>query len=164
MANTIWEGNFVLGDTSATTLSAQAGIKLDTSVPGVIGIGTDETVLFDNAEGTEVSNMPIILSESIQNFEKVAFYWQAWNDGTAKAHTITTCMTDITTYTLTTIYVNNGNPNNIGVYAMVDVLSSNGTTLSHIHGYFNELKTNTVSQSSSGFRLYKVVGINRKEV
>ena len=46
MANTIWEGTFVLGNTSATTLSAQPGIKIDTSVPGVIGIGTDETVLW----------------------------------------------------------------------------------------------------------------------
>lgn len=125
-------------------------------------LGLNETMLYENAEGTEAGNMPVTLSESIQNFERVVFYWQAWGDGTAKAHTITTCMTDITTYTLSTIYVNNGNLSNISVYAMVDILSSNGTSLSHIHGYFNDLKTNTVSQSSSGFRLYKVIGINRK--
>ena len=37
----IYDGTFILGNTSATTLSAQPGIKLDTSVPGVIGIGTE---------------------------------------------------------------------------------------------------------------------------
>jgi len=124
--------------------------------------GYNETVLWENSEGSKASDLPVTLTESIQNFEKVAFYWQAWNDGTAQAHTVTICMTDITTYTLSTIYVNNGNLSNIGVYAMVDVLSSNGTSLSHLHGFFNDLKTTTVSQSSSGFRLYKVVGINRK--
>jgi hypothetical protein len=125
-------------------------------------LGLNETVLWENSEGSKDSDLPVTLTESIQNFEKVAFYWQAWSDGTAQAHTVTICMTDITTYTLSTIYVNNGNLSNIGVYAMVDVLSSNGTSLSHLHGFFNDLKTTTVSQSSSGFRLYKVVGINRK--
>jgi len=125
-------------------------------------LGLNETVLWENSEGATASDLPVTLTESIQNFEKVAFYWQAWTDGTAQAHTVTICMTDITTYTLSTIYVNNGNLSNIGVYAMVYVLSSNGTSLSHLHGFFNELKTTTVSQSSSGFRLYKVVGINRK--
>lgn len=63
MAN-IYDGTFILGNTSATTLSAGEGIKLDTSVPGVIGIGTDETVLWSGTRTNEV-----ILSESAYNFE-----------------------------------------------------------------------------------------------
>lgn len=66
----IWEGNFVLGNTSATTLSAGEGIKLDTSVPGVIGISNDETVLFtsDNKNGSSAFST----SETIKNFERIA--------------------------------------------------------------------------------------------
>lgn len=147
-------------------LATQQEVSHDNTLSGngtvASPLGLNETVLWENSEGSNASDLPVTLTESIQNFEKVAFYWQAWNDGTAQAHTVTICMTDITTYTLSTIYVNNGNLSNIGVYAMVDVLSSNGTSLSHLHGFFNDLKTTTVSQSSSGFRLYKVVGINRK--
>jgi hypothetical protein len=159
--NSIAQGTYTLGQTSATTYQAGPGITVDSPSEGTVRISNDETVLWENSEGSNASDLPVTLTESIQNFEKVAFYWQAWSDGTAQAHTVTICMTDITTYTLSTIYVNNGNLSNIGVYAMVDVLSSNGTSLSHLHGFFNDLKTTTVSQSSSGFRLYKVVGINR---
>lgn len=75
MAN-IYDGSFVLGSTSATTLSAGPGIKLDTSVPGVIGIGTDETVLF-SASGNDdmiVFNNSISLSESYKSFERIGIY------------------------------------------------------------------------------------------
>ena len=63
----IWEGNFVLGNTSATTLSAGPGIKIDdSSVPGVIKVSTDETVLFEN--GTNATKSAS-LAENISNFE-----------------------------------------------------------------------------------------------
>lgn len=63
----IYNGSFILGDTSATTLSAGEGIKLDTSVPGVIGISMDRTVLFEDANGTGVDSGDI--SEAYTNFE-----------------------------------------------------------------------------------------------
>lgn len=63
----IYNGTFILGNTSATTLSAGEGIKLDTSVPGVIGIWTDETVLWS---GTQTGAYTFQLSESLNNFEK----------------------------------------------------------------------------------------------
>lgn len=72
----IYNGSFVLGDTSATTLSAGEGIKLDTSVPGVIGIGTDETVLWSGAEKVTNRETLITLNENLFNFEKI----QIWDD------------------------------------------------------------------------------------
>lgn len=66
----IYDGTFVLGNTSATTLSAGPGIKLDTSVPGVIGISNDETVLFETDSSSGVS--AVTCSESVKNFERIA--------------------------------------------------------------------------------------------
>ena len=73
----IYDGTFVLGDTSATTLSAGEGIKIDTSVPGVIGISNDETVLYSAAPknyGGGSSGESITLNESISSFERLRFY------------------------------------------------------------------------------------------
>ena len=61
----IYNGTFLLGNTSATTLSAGPGIKLDTSVPGTIKISNDETVLWEGS----TTNSDIELSETITNFE-----------------------------------------------------------------------------------------------
>ena len=65
MAN-IWEGSFVLGEVSATTLSAGPGIKITTDEPGVIKVSNDETVLYSGA-GTSA----VPLSETLLNFERV---------------------------------------------------------------------------------------------
>ena len=60
----IYNGTFVLGNTSATTLSAGPGIKIDDSQPGVIKVSNDETVLWSGARTNSVT-----LSESAYNFE-----------------------------------------------------------------------------------------------
>ena len=73
--NNIYNGTFVLGDTSATTLSAGPGIKIDDSVPGVIKVSNDETVLWSGSwkpgNGTVVTNSAIQVSESVENFEYI---------------------------------------------------------------------------------------------
>ena len=73
----IYNGTFVLGNTSASTLSAQPGIKLDTSVPGVIGIGTDETVLWSGS--LETIGSSATLSEPITNFDTIKLYYRDHN-------------------------------------------------------------------------------------
>ena len=75
----IYNGSFVLGDTSATTLSAGPGIKITTDEPGVIKVSNDETVLWS---GTNEFITPSItgkeLSEAPSNFEKLEI-WAVWN-------------------------------------------------------------------------------------
>lgn len=72
----IYNGSFVLGNTSATTLSAGPGIKIDDSTPGVIKVSNDETVLWSAAtnEDTIVFNSAITLSESYKSFERIGIY------------------------------------------------------------------------------------------
>lgn len=64
--NTIYDGTYVIGQTSATNFVAGPGIKIDEPSAGTVRIGNDETVLFS---GTGVANAT--LSESMLNFERL---------------------------------------------------------------------------------------------
>lgn len=66
--NTIYDGTYVLGQTSATNFQAGPGIKIDSPSAGTVRIGSDETVLWDG-NGTALSSAT--LDESIYNFESV---------------------------------------------------------------------------------------------
>ena len=69
----IYNGSFTLGNTSACTISAGPGIKIDdSSVPGVIKVSTDETVLWSGSY-TPVNNGYIDLSGSLSSYDKVSF-------------------------------------------------------------------------------------------
>ena len=68
--SSIWDNTYTLGNTSATTLSAGPGIKIDDSTPGVIKVSNDETVLWSAANGATSGDR--ILSESWKNFEKIS--------------------------------------------------------------------------------------------
>ena len=71
---TIWNGTFLLGNTSATTLSAGPGIKIDdTSVPGTIKISNDETVLWEGT-GTNPQYVSGTFNENPWNFSSLKFY------------------------------------------------------------------------------------------
>ena len=68
---TIWNGTFLLGNTSACTIEAGEGIKIDTTQPGTIKISNDETVLWS---GSVISaNDTINLNESFENFERIRY-------------------------------------------------------------------------------------------
>ena len=69
----IYNGTFVLGNTSATTLSAGPGIKIDDSTPGVIKVSNDETVLWSgNHYWWTTSSMQV--SEPLSGFERIKIY------------------------------------------------------------------------------------------
>ena len=73
----IYNGTFLLGNTSATTLSAGPGIKIDsTSVPGTIKISNDETVLWSGWNNNSTDK--IYLTESLSNFERVKLKTQEY--------------------------------------------------------------------------------------
>ena len=72
MAN-IFDGSFVLGNVSATTLSAGEGIKITTDEPGVIKVSNDETVLWEGTS-SQSANPTFILNEPATNFRYVDFY------------------------------------------------------------------------------------------
>ena len=66
----ISNGTYTIGNTSATNFIAGNGIIIDQPSAGTVRIGTDETVLFssDNKNGASAFST----SESIKNFERIA--------------------------------------------------------------------------------------------
>ena len=72
----IYNGTFVLGNTSATQIVAGEGIKIDTTEPGVIKVSNDETVLYS---GNIQYNGTAALNEPAINFDRIRIYWAGEN-------------------------------------------------------------------------------------
>lgn len=70
--NSIANGSFVLGQTSATNFVAGPGIKIDEPSAGTVRIGNDETVLYSGDEPTSA----VSLAESWKNFDRLKIYVQ----------------------------------------------------------------------------------------
>ena len=163
----IYNGSFVLGDTSATTISAGPGIKLDTSVPGVIGISNDETVLW---EGTGTSGTTINLSESVKNFNTVKFYG---HDSTRNKSMIHEQATNYLTGGETLSFTMQGWDNNLTntwvgfYYSQLNYTDTAYSALTNSGGNQFYINTESVGWNKNAGRyiiLDKVIGINRKEV
>ena len=71
----IANGTYVIGQTSATTFIPGPGITIDQPSAGTVRIGNDETVLWSGSwkpgNGSVVTNSAIEVSESIDNFEYI---------------------------------------------------------------------------------------------
>ena len=64
--NSIANGTYTIGQTSATNFVAGPGIKIDEPSAGTVRIGNDETVLWSG--NLSAKNVEISLSESLKNF------------------------------------------------------------------------------------------------
>ena len=152
----IYNGSFVLGDTSATTLSAGPGIKLDTSVPGAIGISNDETLLYSGAYST--STTAVNLSEEITNFDKIEVWWIQQN--------ARPLVNQYQTENLSQIFTIHGKcENNNAVVFFVGW--NKGTDNKSFSKYFCKYKpTNDWTNLADANEVVpvKILGINRKEV
>ena len=71
----ISQGTFTIGQTSAMKFVAGPGIKIDEPSAGTVRIGNDETVLYSNLTGRPISpGQSFDLSESPLNFEYIEVY------------------------------------------------------------------------------------------
>ena len=77
----IANGSFVLGQTSAINFVAGPGVRIDEPSAGTVRIGNDETVLF---ETTSTSGSPMTdtfnLSGSMADFDRIKILYRPWND------------------------------------------------------------------------------------
>ena len=147
----IYNGSFVLGNTSATTLSAQEGIKLDTSVPGVIGIGTDETVLWE----TTANNSVVTASESVYNFDIARFYMKDDNQDYAIID-LPACISANRAGNYMPFGTN-------GDTTRLVYVSNNGDGVSWSADGKQKINSTAYSQIGNGYvYIKKIVGINRR--
>lgn len=161
----IYNGSFVLGNTSATTLSAGEGIKIDTSVPGTIGISTDETVLWTGTE-TLNDNSVIHCSERLDNFSRIDLCAAGY--GTQRNAQVVSFIPQIsesssgTDNSFSVIFTNYPGGASLGMRFNVFLFSNDGGTdisLSKSHQF--SIVGTTVSTGTPNTTLYRVVGINR---
>lgn len=159
MANSIYNGTFVLGNTSATTLSAGEGIKLDTSIPGTIKISNDETVLWEAP--TSAGSTSCNLSESYKNFDSVKIGYYTLGDRTTFVREILPQYQradrvdlEIYTYEAGAMYWKEGQ------YAF-----TTDTKFNAVGGmwYYTNNKSQLVTASNNEIVILGITGINRKE-
>ena len=163
----IYNGTFVLGNTSATQIVAGEGIKIDTTEPGVIKVSNDETVLWENP-GTngntttkDINWSNQTLSESIANFERVMFIYSTDQTNYAKKCIIFDVKSSNDTYALFDFVA--------GSFCLFRyaAFTLNGTSISNYSNYTRNITfptngTVTSNGDSVGYNiLYKIIGVNR---
>lgn len=87
--NTIYDGTYVIGQTSATNFIAGQGIKIDSPSAGTIRIANDNTVLWS---GDQVgSAFTITLNEPISNFERIYVLGYTNDNNKTRTFDLMTC-------------------------------------------------------------------------
>jgi hypothetical protein len=159
----IAQGTYTLGQTSATTYQAGPGISITQPSGGTVRISNDETVLW---EGTCKANSSVNLSESYKNFEKIKIY--GYHPGGA-AMTKEVRMSDITSTTYKEItlesWVSWGNASNYKFSISMPCDFTSDTVLATRAGRFvgnwdNSWKAST-GDDPNNTTLTQVVGIHR---
>lgn len=85
--NSIAQGTYTLGQTSATTFEAGPGISITQPSEGTVRISNDETVLFETTANVSTAT----LSENTSAFDRVNFYIVDDNRGYAMC-TLPSCL------------------------------------------------------------------------
>lgn len=161
--NTIYDGSFVLGQTSATNFIAGPGIVIDSPSAGTVRIGNDETVLWSGVySGTIGSTNYITLSERPDNFETIeitngpGYYSNYRYDGKSDTWSF---MQTFANNGNTTVYCNRYSVNKADKKVTCLASNSFGVYANNINNW-----TNRTSMDVGETRLTKIIGINRKEV
>ena len=80
--NSIANGTFTIGQTSATNFIAGPGISIDSPSEGTVRISNDETVLWSGTSAGTILSAETTLVESMKNFERIRFYFGSdYNQG-----------------------------------------------------------------------------------
>ena len=159
--NTIYDGSFVLGQTSATNFVAGPGIKIDSPSAGTVRIGNDETVLFEstNADGTTLTTAsPITLAEDYSNFSRMRIEYRIWADQSFK-YTLEEVPCRNGYFTLSHGYINA--PDNPTFYEFSYGLSGNDSKLYYAYGRFSTMGQTGLT-TVDNLNIMGVTGIGRK--
>ena len=155
-------GTYTIGSTNELTFSAGPGIKVDQPSEGVVRIGNDETVLWENSAGASESN-GFTLSEQMTNFNTIKYF--------GSTNTCRYCV-EVPTYGAITAVFRFGVacmcPDSDGAPLQLYGKTFNSTngltyTLSRSMGRWFDYNTQTSVNGTQPFpgTIYKIVGINR---
>lgn len=172
----ISQGTYTIGQTSATNFVAGPGIKIDEPSAGTVRIGNDETVLWSGS-GTAGE---FTLNESYKNFEKIGIVngcrWAPSSRTFAEDSIFDTELFD--SYQGASIIATEMEVSNITAasdpyahFSITPITPVNDTKLKIWSSKVTFLQTTTGHAAVTGWRtledgriIYKIYGINRKEV
>lgn len=160
-------GTYTIGQTSNLNFEAGQGIKITEPSEGTVRISNDETVLYDNPTNHNVStSAEFVMSESLWNFHRALIEFD--NMEFADSPLNMEIDLDVTT-TDTKYYTPMRNGNSFPLlnipYANFQINAS-GNIKYLDRGLLYSSNWNTVyttTGDSRGYRVRKVIGINRKE-
>ena len=159
--NSIANGTFTIGQTSATNFVAGPGIKIDEPSAGTVRIGNDETVLWSGSIGT---NSSATLSEPYTNFERIRV---AGFCGTTVAsnegYSVDISAQSLHELTLGSMTMNSTAESD-GLYNIIEFMPClfSGNTVTTKNGRFlGYWGAKWQYQTNNNFALKRVVGINR---
>lgn len=166
--NSIANGSFVLGSTSATTFSAGPGISITQPSEGTIRITNDETVLWENTT-SGVYNDTITLNEPWSGFNKIGIeVADSFGLGgkSEQFDTLNLAGTRAKNFSCSYPFVVAGSPNKQFIRGCMLTFANDEFTSGTAISFETILTPNTTITCNTGGpgpRLVRVIGINRKE-
>ena len=161
----ISQGTYTIGQTSATNFQAGPGISITQPSEGVVRIANDETVLFSSTGTSLNAGGYLTINESPLNFEYVRIdfaHQEAWG---GKHSTVIPNFIDTTRNNFTlgeTWFRDTNGYNNMWRNLSNERFESATNRIYHISG-FQGVVTNTAWNTNGELPItyYKVIGINR---
>ena len=161
----ISQGTYTIGQTSATNFVAGPGIKIDEPSAGTVRIGNDETELYYNPINNNVNtDAEFVMSESIWNFERVMITF----DNMEFTNRYVTMIIDLSGLqhndnNLATPWYNGATPSVLNIpWAMFKINEIGNIKYINrglIYGKWNAPAYTT--EALRGLRVVRVIGINR---
>lgn len=152
MADTIWNNNYILKGTVATS----AGIVGDGSTQNPLR--ADETVLFSSESGVQNN---ITLSENIENFEFVRVEWCPYTEASNWTAPYDVVLSKVKSGLLHLCGWGIANDALAQVMTNLILSCSNKSVTVYKSGTITSLNNGTATSSLTGYKIFKIVGINR---
>lgn len=159
--NSIANGTFTIGQTSATNFEAGPGISITQPSEGTVRIANDETVLWSgNQSLTGVTS--VNLSENVSSFNTLKFEWSPTYGSNRCTNTIDYYPN---TNNVPILFVNYWNTTGFfnAPWEFLLAVSANETQLKYLFDYKQRLNGESSALNHHESVLYKVIGVNRKE-
>ena len=154
--NSIANGTFTIGQTSATNFQAGPGISITQPSEGTVRIANDETVLWSG------NSAEAVLSEPYTSFQYLEVYFDHHGPGYIKL--LTDLMGDNVSYSLSTTPTFTNNYGSIYLQSFYTPTTTEFKKRFICKEFYGNTGNVTAGNRSDDVKLRKIIGINRKEV
>jgi hypothetical protein len=161
--NSIAQGTYTLGQTSATTYQAGPGISITQPSEGTVRISNDETVLYTGTSQTTSFN----LSESPANFKQLRIKFDEMGTGLRFGYMYCNDPSLASIGAVGLNFFTNDSTDSVHIDSVRFVVNSNALTMNYAQKKWLSLDDKASGQGFgaasilSNIKIYEIVGINR---